>query len=93
MVEKQKTIGWGEAAINRISADLQDSFPQSTGFSPRNLRDMKRFYLAYSDESIWQQAVAKIPKSLISMAPNMVYFILLTIGNACVTLREVDGQP
>jgi len=31
------------------------------GFSGRNLRDMKRFYLAYSEEEFWRQAVAKLP--------------------------------
>jgi len=34
-----------------------------SGFSPRNLRDMKRLYLAYSDEAIWRQAVAKLEAS------------------------------
>jgi len=38
---------------------LRAAFPAATGFSPRNLRDMKRFYLAYTDEVIWRQAVAK----------------------------------
>ena len=64
IVEKQQLLGWGESVIDRLSADLQDSFPRTTGFSPRNLRDMKRFYLAYSDESIWRQPVAKLSKSL-----------------------------
>ena len=52
--------------IDRLSTDLQDAFPRTTGFSPRNMRDMKRFYLAYSDESIWRQLVAKLLKSLSS---------------------------
>ncbi len=60
IVEKQKMLGWGESVIDRVSADLQDAFPAAKGFSPRNLRDMKRFYLTYSDEAIWRQAVAKL---------------------------------
>jgi predicted nuclease of restriction endonuclease-like (RecB) superfamily len=60
IVEKQQVLGWGESVIDRLSADLQDAFPRTTGFSPRNMRDMKRFYLTYSDESIWQQPVAKL---------------------------------
>lgn len=60
IVEKQKMLGWGESVIDRVSADLQDAFPAATGFPPRNLRDMKRFYLTYSDEAIWRQAVAKL---------------------------------
>ena len=61
-MEKQQVLGWGESVIDRLSADLQDAFPRTTGFSPRNIRDVKRFYLAYSDESIWQQPVAKLSK-------------------------------
>ncbi len=63
IVEKQQLLGWGESVIDRLSADLQDAFPRTTGFSPRNLRDMKRFYLAYSDDSIWRQPVAKLDES------------------------------
>jgi len=63
IVEKQQALGWGESVIDRLSSDLRAEFPQSTGFSPRNLRDMKRFYLLYSDDAIWRQAVAKMISS------------------------------
>ncbi len=62
IVEKQQALGWGESVIDRVSRDLKEEFPATTGFSPRNLRDMKRFYLAYADEAIWPQAVAKLPR-------------------------------
>jgi len=61
--EKQKILGWGESVIDRISKDLRAAFPATTGFSPRNLRDMKRLYLAYTDAAIWRQPVAKLGKS------------------------------
>jgi predicted nuclease of restriction endonuclease-like (RecB) superfamily len=60
IVEKQKTLGWGESVIDCVSADLIVAFPGTTGFSPRNLRSMKQFYLAYFDPAIWLQAVAKL---------------------------------
>jgi predicted nuclease of restriction endonuclease-like (RecB) superfamily len=66
IVKKQQVLVWGESVIDRLSSDLQDAFPHTTGFSPRNMRDMKRFYLAYSDESIWRQPVAKLLKDLSS---------------------------
>ena len=72
IVEKQRLLGWGESVIDRLSADLQDAFPRTTGFSPRNMRDMKRFYLAYFDESIWRQPVAKLLKSL-SAGPSQIW--------------------
>jgi len=61
IVEKQQALGWGESVVDRVSYDLKEAFPATTGFSPRNLRDMKRFYLAYADEANWPQAVANLP--------------------------------
>ena len=60
IVEKQQILGWRESVIDRISADLWAAFPAATGFSSRNLRDMKRFYLAYTDAAIWRQPVAEL---------------------------------
>jgi predicted nuclease of restriction endonuclease-like (RecB) superfamily len=60
IVEKQKTAGWGEAVVERLASDLRAEFPDMRGFSARTLRDTKRFYLAYSDESLWPQAVANL---------------------------------
>ncbi len=62
IVQKQKILGWGESVVEMVAADLQRAFPAMSGFSPRNVWDMKRFYLAYSDEAIWRQAVAKLTK-------------------------------
>lgn len=53
-------LGWGESVVDRISCDLREAFPNATGFSPRNLRSLKQFYLAYSDPAIWLQPVAKL---------------------------------
>ena len=61
IVEKQQTAGWGDAVVERLAADLRAAFPDMRGFSARNLRDMKRFFLTYADEEIWRQAVAKLP--------------------------------
>jgi predicted nuclease of restriction endonuclease-like (RecB) superfamily len=63
IVEKQQALGWGESVIDRLASDLRAAFPESTGFSPRSLRDMKRFYLLYSDDAFWRQAVAKMTSS------------------------------
>ena len=60
IVEKQQVLGWGESVVEMVSADLRQAFPRITGFSPRNLRDMKRLYLSYTDEAIWRQVVAKL---------------------------------
>ncbi|MCY4361312.1 MAG: PDDEXK nuclease domain-containing protein [Gammaproteobacteria bacterium] len=61
IVEKQEVLGWGESVIDRLSGDLRQAFPETKGFSPRNLRDMKRLFSAYSNARIWRQPVAELP--------------------------------
>ena len=60
IVERQEAYGWGQSVIDRLSQDLRTAFPAVTGFSSRNLRNMKRFYTVYSNFEKWQQAVAKL---------------------------------
>lgn len=59
--EKMQAEGWGAKTIEKISRDLRDSLPEIGGFSPRNLRYMRRFYETYPDAQILQQLVAKLP--------------------------------
>src|SRR5690242_15311502 len=62
IVERQERDGWGSAVIERLSVDLQREFPGQTGFSLRNLRYARSFYLAYSRGSaILQQPAAQLP--------------------------------
>ena len=42
--------GYGGSVVNRLSVDLKAEFPDTTGFSPRSLWDMKRFYEFYSEK-------------------------------------------
>ena len=48
--------GYGSAVVNRLSVDLKAEFPDTTGFSPRSLWDMKRFYEFYLGKlpQLWQ---------------------------------------
>lgn len=48
IVEKQEELGWGKAVVETLSKDLQQEFPSISGFSPRNLWDMKRLYEQYA---------------------------------------------
>ena len=60
IVEKQELFNWGDSVVEMVAKDLRGEFPAMTGFSPRNVWDMKRFYLTYADEAIWRQLVAKL---------------------------------
>jgi predicted nuclease of restriction endonuclease-like (RecB) superfamily len=58
---RQQQDGWGTRVIERLAKDLRSEFPDMQGLSPRNLGYMKAFAEAWPDESILQQAVAKMP--------------------------------
>lgn len=52
---------WGDKFIEILEVELKVDFPNIKGFSARNLRRMKRFYIEYKDEEILPPAVAKLP--------------------------------
>ena len=56
--EKSK---YGNKFINDFSIALKLEFPDSTGFSTRNLARMKKFYEKYRELSILPPTVAKLP--------------------------------
>ena len=56
--ENQK---YGSNFINSLSTSLKIEFPDTTGFSPRNLARMRKFYETYKDLSNLPPAVAKLP--------------------------------
>ncbi|OGC15398.1 hypothetical protein A2246_05195 [candidate division WOR-1 bacterium RIFOXYA2_FULL_37_7] len=54
---------YGKELIIDLSANLEAEF--GTGFSERNLRNMRKFYLVYQDrfEQIWQMPSAKLTET------------------------------
>ena len=41
---------WGAGVVEQVSLDLQSEFPSVSGFSVRNLWDMKKWYLFYASQ-------------------------------------------
>ena len=61
IVEKQKETKWGDKFLERLSKDLIAEFPYIKGFSLRNLKYIRQWYLFWSEEEeIGQQAAAQI---------------------------------
>ena len=61
LFEKHLAEGYGSGVVKQLSVDLKIEFPDM-GLSPRNLWDMKRFYVRYSQSSPkLRQAVAVLP--------------------------------
>jgi predicted nuclease of restriction endonuclease-like (RecB) superfamily len=63
IVERQEILGWGNAVVERLSADLKAEFPDIKGFSPQNLWLIRQFYTEYHQTPNLQQLVGEIPWS------------------------------
>lgn len=61
ILQRQEVEGWGAKVIDRMSYDLKAAFADVNGFSPRNLKYMRKFANAWPDVSIVQRCVALIP--------------------------------
>ena len=56
-----KGESWGAKVIDRLAADLKREFPDMKGFSPRNLKYMRRFAEVWAEEEFVQQVAAQLP--------------------------------
>jgi predicted nuclease of restriction endonuclease-like (RecB) superfamily len=61
IVEKQKGSIWGDGFLVQLSRDLQAEFPDMKGFSFRNIKYIRQWYLYWQENPIGQQLVAQIP--------------------------------
>jgi predicted nuclease of restriction endonuclease-like (RecB) superfamily len=61
IVVRQMDATWGSGFFEQLSKELKAEFPDMDGFSARNIRYMKQFYLFYSqDNKILQRLVIKL---------------------------------
>ena len=61
ILQKKEEEGWGSKVIDRMAKDLKEAFPDMSGFSPRNIKYMRKFAECWPDFEIVQQVVAQIP--------------------------------
>lgn len=61
VLQKQQEAGWGAKIIDRISFDMRQEFPDMKGFSPRNIKYMRKFAEVWDNLEFVQQVVAQIP--------------------------------
>lgn len=54
---------WGNKFIDNLASDIRIEFPNSKGYSVRNLKYMAKFALAYPDREFVQTVSAQIPWS------------------------------
>ena len=72
ILERQEREGWGAKVIDRLSFDLREAYPDMRGLSPRNLKYMRAFAVAWPDLEFVQRVVAQIPwKSNIALLEKL----------------------
>ncbi|MFC2468090.1 MAG: YhcG family protein [Capnocytophaga endodontalis] len=68
IAEKQAKAKWGDGFLQTLSADLCKEFPTMKGFSYRNLKSIRQWYLFYNQEFlIRKQLVSQLEASLFSI--------------------------
>ncbi|MBF0122887.1 MAG: DUF1016 family protein [Candidatus Omnitrophica bacterium] len=63
IVARQKNAKWGDGLLLQLSKDLMGEFPDMKGFSERNLKYIRQWYLFFGNgRAIGQQVVAQITR-------------------------------
>jgi predicted nuclease of restriction endonuclease-like (RecB) superfamily len=61
IVQRQAEFGWGAKVIDLLAKDLRSAFPEMKGFSPRNLKYMRKFASEWPLQAIVQGTLAQLP--------------------------------
>jgi predicted nuclease of restriction endonuclease-like (RecB) superfamily len=61
LAAKTRLGTYGANVVDRLARDLKAAFPEMRGFSPRNLRYMRRFSELWPEPEIWQQLLPNLP--------------------------------
>lgn len=88
ILKKQGEEGWGTRVIDRMAKDLKDEFPDMSGFSPRNIKYMRKFAECWPDFEIVQRVVAQIPWRTNRMLLDKLDNQESRIWYACKTLEN-----
>lgn len=60
IVTRQEGASWGKSVVEQLAKDLQAEFPGISGFSARNIWNMRSFFTTYSQNEKLQLLVAEI---------------------------------
>ena len=60
ILKAQAAKGWGAKVIDELSKDLKAAFPEMKGFSPRNLKYMRKFAEHYPEIEFVQEVLAQL---------------------------------
>lgn len=92
IVEKQKEHGWGDSVVEMVAGDLRRAFPSMSGFSPRNVWDMRRLYEVYSAPEFLSQAVSETGKRGANQILRQLVAELEAGENRLQTVAKIGGD-
>ncbi|WP_028280950.1 PDDEXK nuclease domain-containing protein [Arthrobacter sp. H5] len=61
ILNRQGDEGWGAKVTSRLAADLRERFPESKGFSPRNLMFMRALATTWTEQAIVKAPLSQLP--------------------------------
>ena len=68
IVERQKAAQWGDGFLKQLSEDLMSEFSEMNGFSYRNIKHIRQWYVFYSqDDIIGKQLVSQLEQDFFSV--------------------------
>ena len=89
IVKKQKHTIWGSGFLKQLSQDLMSEFPAIKGFSRRNLKAVRQWYLFYhKEDTIGQQAVSQLAKQAVSFLTQIPWGHNIVIIQKCDTADQ-----
>src|SRR3990172_9595762 len=89
IVEKQKSVFWGDRFLPQLSQDLSVEFPEMKGFSVSNLKYMRQWFLFYTEgASFGQQPVGQMTQPPVSQITRIPWGHNLVIIAKCKNLDE-----
>ena len=89
ILSRRAREGWGTKVIDRLSADLKRAFPGRQGFSPRNLKYMRAFAVAWPEALFMHQPGASLETGAIVQAS----LAQTTTSGAAIVQRVVAPIP
>jgi predicted nuclease of restriction endonuclease-like (RecB) superfamily len=72
IVEKQHVLGWGDAVVEMVAADLRRAFPEMRGFSPSNVWRMRQLYLLHAQPDFLAQAARELGDGIRKRGPEQI---------------------
>lgn len=84
LVTRKAEEKWGSGIVEQVSLDLQAAFPESKGFSARNLWRMKQWYSFYAD------SLAKLPQFVAEIRPTD-YQVNKKLSQVVAEIRSNDS--